>query len=312
MIARKFFVRFFLSFLVLAAIGDASAQVRVDLALRRSLFIRYEPVVAIVTITNMSGAELELADEGNHKWFSFLIEHPADDGEGDTIVAPYNPDYTLSPVTIGPGESIKRGVNITPLYPLAEYGIYRLRATVYDAKTNRYYSSNPPLNLTISEGTTLWSQTVGTPGVVSPDGSQSGEGTRAISLLSQRLPDNTQLYLRIEDKERGLVYCTTQLGRYVIFDKPKVEIAANNDIHILQNLAPKLFLYTHTNIDGKLLEQKQFASTDATRPELRRDTSGGFQVVGGMFIDPKAIAARQAAAPPPPSISDRPVPLPKP
>ncbi len=295
-----------LGFIALAAIGDAAAQVRVDISLRRALFIRYEPVIAIVTITNLSGGELELADEGNHKWFSFHIEHPSDDAEGDAIIPPYNPDYSLSPVVIEPGRSIKRGVNITPLYPITEFGIYRVRATVYDSKTGRYYSS-APLNVTITEGTTLWTQTVGTPEAGSSDGKA---GTRTITLLSQRLPDTTQLYLRIEDKERGMIYCTAQLGRYVSFSKPDVQIDTSNDIHIVQNIAPKLFLYTHTNLDGKVLESKQFESTQTTRPSLRRDTSGGFQVVGGIFVDPNALAAQQAAKPPA-SISDRPVPLPK-
>ena len=301
-----------LAFCALAVIGEASAQVRVDLTLRRALFIRYEPVVAIISITNMSGGELELADEGNHKWFSFHIEHPSQDGgDDDAIIPPYNPDYTLKPVIIEPGQSIKRGVNITPLYPLSEYGIYRVRATVYDAKTNRYYSSDP-LNVTITEGTTLWTQTVGSPAEASPDGTPSSQGgVRVVSLLSQRLPDNTQLYLRIEDKERGIIYCTSQLGRYVSFSKPQVQVGANNDIYILQNIAPKVFLYTHANLDGKLLESKQYAGTDTNRPTLRRDTAGGYQAVGGIFLDPKAIAQQQSAAPPV-SVSARPVPLPKP
>lgn len=306
---RLFFV--VLGLAALGAVDRASAQVQVDLSLRRALFIRYEPVIAIVTITNLSGAQLELADEGNHKWFSFHIEHPSDDADGDALIPPYNPDYTLTPITIEPGQSIKRGVNITPLYPLSEYGIYRLRATVYDAKSGRYYSSNNPQNITITEGTTLWTQTVGTAAEPSPDGSsEGGTGTRTITVLSQRLPDSTQLYLRIEDKARGLIYCTAQLGRYVSFSKPQVKIGANNEIHIMQNVAPQLFLYTHADLDGKILESKKFESTQTTRPTLRRDTSGGFQVVGGIYEDPNAIAAQQSAAPPA-SVSDRPVPLPK-
>jgi hypothetical protein len=310
--ARRILFPLLLGLIGLATVEHASAQVRVDLELRRALFIRYEPVIAFVTITNMSGAELQLADEGNHKWFSFHIDHPSDDGgDGDTIIPPYNPDYQLSSVIIEPGQSIKRAVNITPLYPITEYGIYRVRATIYDAKTNRYYSSNPPLNLTITEGTTLWSQTVGTTPEPSADGSNPGESSvRTVTLLSQRLPDNTQLYLRIEDKERGIIYCTAQLGRYVSFSKPQVEIGTDNEIHILQNVAPKLFLYTHANLDGKILESKKFMSTDTARPNLRRDTSGGVQVVGGIYMDPNAIAAQQNAAPPA-GVGDRPVPLPK-
>jgi hypothetical protein len=287
---------------LLAAIPEAGAQVRVDLSLRRSLFIRYEPLVAVVSITNLSGRDLNLADEGNHKWFSFHIESAA-----GALIPPYNADYSLSPVQIPAGQTIKRAVNITPLYPLTEFGIYRVRATVFDPQTKHFYSSNPPLNVEITEGRMLWQQTIGVP----DDGKNEGGQTRTATLLSHRLPDETQLYLRIEDKENGLVFCTHQLGRLVSFDKPQIEIDAQNQIHILQNTAPRMFLYTEVGLDGQILDRKQYAGTEQTRPTLRRNTAGGYQVVGGIFLDPAKVADEKNA-PPPPSVSDRPVALPKP
>jgi hypothetical protein len=286
---------------LLGAIADASAQVRVDLSLHRSLFIRYEPLVAIVSITNLSGRDLNLADQDNHKWFSFHIESAA-----GALVPPYNPDYSLSPVQIPAGQSIKRAVNITPLYPLSEYGIYRVRATVFDPESKRFYSSNPPLNVEITEGRMLWQQTIGVP----DDGKNEAGQTRTATLLSHRLPDETQLYLRIEDRENGLIFCTHQLGRLVSFNKPEVEIDAQNQIHVLQNTAPRMFLYTEVGLDGQILDRKQFAGSTESRPTLRRNTAGGYQVVGGTFLDPTKVVQDQTA-PPPPSVSDRPVALPK-
>lgn len=281
-----------------AAAPQAVAQLRVDLFLKRGLYIRYEPVVATVSITNLSGSQLQLADEGNHKWFSFVIENS--DG---TPVPPYNPDYVLNPITIGPGETVKRAVNITPLYPLSEYGIYRIRATIYDAASRRYYSSNPPLNIEITEGRMLWQQEVGAP---------DGEGTRMITMLTHRLPDSTQLYLRIEDKEKGIIYCTHQLGRLVMSGKPDILIGQGNEVYILQNIAPKLFLFTHSTLDGKIVERKQFAGDQNLRPGLKRNADGTVGVAGGVLYDPEAIRAQQEKAGPPPSAADRPVPLPKP
>jgi hypothetical protein len=293
---RHWFSLLALACCVLATFHEAAAQVRVDLSLKRGLFIRYEPVVATVTITNLSGSQLQLADEGNHKWFSFMIESAS-----GALVPPYNPDYALSPIAIGPGESVKRTVNVTPLYPLSEYGIYRVRATVFDANTRRYYSSNPPLNIEITEGRLIWQQEVGAP---------DGQGTRTITLLSHRLPDSTQLYLRIEDKEKGIVYCTHQLGRLVMAGKPDILIGEGNEIYILQNVAPKLFLFTHSTLDGKIVERKQYTGDQNVRPALRRSADGGIKVAGGVFRDPEAIRAQQEKAGPPPSASDRPAPLP--
>jgi len=297
MISRILSLRtLFIALFALCAIADVGAQVRVDLSLRRALFIRYEPVIAIVTVTNLTGAELELADEGNRQWFSFHIESA--DG---ALIPPYNPDYSLEPVHIGPGESIKRAVNISPLYPITEFGIYRIRATVFVGQLGRYFSSAPPLNIEITEGRLLWQQTVGAPG----DG-----GDRTLSVLSHRLPDDTQLYLRIEDKSRGMVYCTMQLGRTVSFSKPQIQTDAENQVHILQNTSPRTYIYTHVDLDGKVVDRKEYAGSQTSRPVLRRTQTGGFEVVGGTYIDPNALQQQQQAAPPP-SINDRPVPLPK-
>jgi hypothetical protein len=285
------------TFCMLVALSAASAQVRVDLSLRRSLFIRYEPVVAIVTITNLSGRELELADDGNRQWFSFHIESAA--GE---LVPPYNPDYSLASVRLGPGERIQRAVNITPLYPITEFGIYRIRATVYSSQIGRYFSSAPLLNIEVTEGRLLWQQTVGVPGADGDD--------RTLTVLSHRLPEDTQLYLRIEDKDRGLVFCTMQLGRTLSFSKPQIETDAENQVHILQNTSPRTYIYTHVDLNGHVVERKEYLGSATARPVLRRTQTGGFEVVGGTYLDPEA-AKRQEQAAPPTSINDRPVPLPK-
>jgi hypothetical protein len=278
----------------LAAISAAQAQVRVDLSLPRSLFIRYEPLLAVVTITNQSGRELELADEGNYKWFSFKVQ--STDGR---LVPPYDPDYQLSPIQLGPGQKAKRLVNLTPLYPLTEFGVYRITASIYSREMNQYFSSHPPLNVEITEGRELWQETVGVP---------DGSAARTVTLLAHRLPNNTQLYLRIVDAE-GRVFCTHQLGRYVSFGVPAIKLDAGNNIHIFQNVAPKQFLYSLISLSGEVLERKTYqAVTD--KPRLARDTAGGVRVVGGVFVDPDAVPAEDAAAKPP-GVGDRPVPVPE-
>ncbi len=283
----------------LAAARSASAQLRVDLSLKRALFIRFEPVIATIRVTNLSGRELELADEGNHKWLSFQIETAA-----GRLVPPYNADYQLSPLQLGPGQSIERLINLTPLYPLSEFGIYRLRATVFSREFSNYFSSNPPLNIEITEGRVLWQQTVGV-----PDANAGAGATRTITLLAHRLPRDTQLYLRIEDPASGTIYCTHQLGRFLSFGKPEIELDAANNVHVLQNYAPKAFMYTEVGLDGKVLDRKKFDAIKE-KPTLKRDAAGGVLVAGGFFVDPSAAA--QQSATPQPKVSDRPVPLPAP
>ncbi|MGC1480266.1 MAG: hypothetical protein WA771_07160 [Chthoniobacterales bacterium] len=279
----------------LGAIASVGAQVRVDLAVPRTLFIRYEPLLAQVTITNQSGQELEFADEGNYKWFSFKIQTTS-----GRLVPPYNPDYQLSPIQIGPGQSAKRLVNLTPLYPMTEYGVYRLTATIYSRQLQQFFSSEPALNVEITEGREIWQEDVGGP---------NGAGVRTISLLSHRLPEYTQLYIRIMD-ENGNVFCNHQLGRLVLtYGIPDIELDADNNTHILQNVAPKRFLYSVIGSSGEV-RRRDFYESVKTKPQLRRVGRGGVEVVGGIYVDPNREAVEGEAPVKAPSVSDRPVPIP--
>jgi hypothetical protein len=283
----------FLLFLVLAV--SSNAQVQVDVALKRSLYMVYEPLICNVTITNLSGSALTLEDTPREKWFGFQIETV--DGRP---LPPINPDYHNQPVEIEPGQRLTRSINLTPLYPLSEFGTYRVRAAVYSSQIGRYFLS-PQLNVEITEGRQLWQQTVGVPKGL-------GEGsTRTFTILAHRLPRTTMLYLRVEDKEAGIIFCTTQLGRFITFASPDIEIDGGNQIHILQNTAPKAFLYSHFDVNGKVIKQEAYQAYNS-KPYLVRKSDTSVAVVGGVPYDPKATPPEQQL----PKLSDRPVPLPTP
>ncbi len=274
---------------------SSNAQVQVDVALKRSLYMVYEPLICNVTIANLSGGTLTLEDTPREKWFGFQIETV--DGRP---LPPINPDYRNQPVEIEAGQRLTRSINLTPLYPLSEFGTYRLRATVYSSQIGKYFIS-PQLNVEITEGRQLWQQTVGVPEGL-------GEGrTRTFTILAHRLPRTTMLYLRVEDKEAGTIYCTTQLGRFITFASPDIEIDGGNQIHILQNTAPKAFLYSHFDVNGKVIKQEAYQAYN-TKPYLVRKPDASVAVVGGVPYDPKAPPPEQRL----PKLSDRPVPLPTP
>ena len=111
--------------LLAGAAEQVAAQVRVDISFKRKLYVMYEPLIATVTINNLSGRPLLLENSDHHRWFGFNIETA--DGR---IVPPINPDYALAPAAVGPGEKLTRSVNLTPLFPLHDFGLYRVKATV--------------------------------------------------------------------------------------------------------------------------------------------------------------------------------------
>ena len=285
----------FIVLVLLMLMTPGRAQVQVDVAFKRSLYMLYEPLICSVTVTNLSGSALSLADTPREKWFGFQIETV--DGRP---LPPVDPNYHNQPVEIEPGQRLTRLINLTPLYPLSEFGTYRVRAAIYSAQIGRYFVS-PQLNVEITEGRQLWQQTVGV-----PEGAGEGK-TRTFTVLAHRLPRTTMLYLRVEDKEGGIIYCTTQLGRYIAFGNPDVQIDGANQIHILQNTAPKAFLYSHFDVNGKFIKQQAYQVYDS-RPYLVRKADASVVVAGGTPYDPKATPPEQQL----PKLSDRPVPLPTP
>ncbi len=282
------------TFLLVLSALEAAAQVRVDISFKRKLYVMYEPLIAAVTVHNLSGRPLLLDDTAEHRWLSFNIETA--DGR---IIPPNNPDYAFPPAAIEPGEKLPAAFNLTPLFPLQEFGLYRIRASVYVPEFGRFFSS-PPLAVEITDGRPIWQEVVGVPG---------GDGKpalRTITLLSHKLSRSTRLYARIEDRENGRIYATHQLGPFLTFGRPEVILDAGNEIHILQNSAPKQFLYTHLDLDGKVID-RQFYVEAGSRPRLAKQTGGTVVVSGGRPYTPGEEEKAEMEAD---KIGDRPVPLP--
>lgn len=276
---------------LLLSLGLLPAQVQVDLSFARSLYIRYEPLIATVSIVNLSGRPLLLADTAEVPWFSFQIE-----SQNGRAITPRGTGFGRGSVAIGPGETLRRSVNITPLYRLDDFGRYTIRASVFDASLNRYFSS-PPRNIEITEGRVLWQQIVGHP----------AEGTsRQISLLSHRLTNTTAAYLRIIDPDRNTVFCTHRLGALVTYGIPQVELDSDNEVHILQMAAPRTFVYSHIGLNGEVRQRQSYSQTTQTRPTLRRTEDGRVMVVGGAVFSPEIEAAEAQI----PGVADRPIAFP--
>lgn len=283
-------------FALLAAGASLHAQMRVEVSMNRSLFIRFEPIVVTVSITNLSGRELMLSDAGGQPWFGFQIQ--TSDGRPVSTRAG---SYDLPPAQMGTGQTLSRQINLTPLYELDQFGGYRLRASVYLSSDQRFYSS-APMSFEVTEGRQIWQQKVGVPL------GQPGEGSvRQITLLAHRLPQSTALYIRIEDPERGKIYCTHRIGRFVNFGPPTVELDSQNQIHILQLLAPRSYLYSHFGLNGEVIDRKIYNNGTANNPpRLLRTPDGAIEVTGGQLFDPNS----QPEQKPEESINARPVPLP--
>ena len=266
----------------------AEAQVQVDLKFKRLQYIAYEPVVATVAITNLAGRDIELRDADGQSWLGFEIT-----GSEEQPIGPLNGANREPPLRIQAGQRVTRQIDLTPLYPVHQYGAYHVRTNIYFADLGKFFYSGTRV-FEVTDARPIWQQTVGV-----PDGGGSGD-VRTYSLMTNRFPDHTSLYVRVQDKDTGVVYATYSLGRTISFEQPQAEIDRANRLHVLHCAAPRSWSYARVGLNGQLLEHTSFMETK-TRPHLVHSGGGEVAVRGGMVEAPAQSAGSKA-----PKLSARP------
>ncbi|HYY14782.1 MAG TPA: hypothetical protein VE758_10160 [Chthoniobacterales bacterium] len=280
---------------MLSAAAQARGQLQVELDLKRVQYIAYEPILATIGITNLAGRDVDLHDADGQAWFGFEIT-----GKEGEPIAPVTPNHTQPPLNIPAGKKVTQRINLTPLYPVHDFGTYHLRAHIYFADLNKFFYSQAKV-FEVTDARPIWQRTVGV-----ADGAPTSGKTRTYSLLSNRFPDHTALYVRVEDKDSGAVYATYSLGRSIEFGEPQAEIDQSNQLHVLHCAAPRVWQYSRVGLDGQLLAHSSFLETK-TKPRLIHLDDGKIAVRGGMIETPTAQTARDSL----PKLSDRPAAKPK-
>ncbi len=276
-------------------IAGAHGQIQVELKLKRLQYIAYEPVVATLGITNLAGRDVDLHDAEGQPWFGLEIT-----GSEGQPIAPVTTDNKQAPLKIEAGKKVTQRINLTPLYPVHDLGVYHVRAHIYFADLSKFFYSQTKV-FEVTEARPIWQRTVGM-----PDGAVGPGNARTYSLLTNRFPDHTSLYVRVEDKDSGIVYATYSLGRMIAFDEPQAELDRSNQLHILHCAAPRSWAYSRVGLNGELIARSSFMETK-TRPRLFHTTEGTVAVRGGMLETPAAQSARDLL----PKLSERPPEMPK-
>jgi hypothetical protein len=275
--------------------AKADAQIQVDVKFKRLQYIAYEPVVATLSITNLAGRDVDLHDADGQSWLGFEIT-----GNEGQPIAPINAENAQAPLKIEAGQRVTQQVNLTPLYPVHEFGTYHVRTNVYFADLGKFFYS-PTRVFEVTDARPIWQQTVGI-----PDGVAAPGNVRTYSLLTNRFPDHTSLYVRVQDRDSGIVYATYSLGRAIAFEEPQAEIDHSNQLHVLHCSAPRAWAYSRIGLNGELLAHSSLMETK-TRPRLVRATNGEVAVRGGTIESPAGQSSRGTA----PKLSARPPELPK-
>src|SRR5436853_5081988 len=274
--------------------SSAFAQIQVELKFPRLQYIAYEPVVANVVITNLAGRDVDLRDVDGQSWFGFEVTG----NEGRSIASISNAE--TEPLNIAAGKRVTRKINLSPLFAVHDFGTYRVRAHIYFGDLNKFFYSQTKV-FEVSDARPIWQKTVGV-----PEGESAAGNVRTYSLMTNRFPDHTSLYVRVEDKDTGAVYATYSLGQIIAFDQPQAEFDRSNQLHLLYCAAPRNWGYARIGLNGELLSRASFAETK-TRPRLVHADDGVVKIAGGMMETPVTQATRDTA----PKLSARPPNAPK-
>src|SRR5438309_11549818 len=267
----------------------ADAQIQVDLKFKRLQYIAYEPVVATLGITNLAGRDVDLHDADGQSWFGFEVT-----GSESQPIPPVPRDSAQPPLQIKAGQKVTQRINLAPLYPVQDFGTYHVRAHIYFADLGKFFYSGTKV-FEVTDARPIWQETVGI-----PDGISAPGNVRTYSLLTNRFPDHTSLYVRVQDKDNGIVYATYSLGRTISFEEPQAQIDRANQLHVLHCAAPRAWSYARVGLNGELLEHSSFMETK-TRPHLVHSANGEIAVRGGVIEAPARNSASKV-----PKLSARP------
>jgi len=288
-------IRYALPIIAVALLPAAvEAQIQVDLKFKRLQYIAYEPVVATLSITNLAGRDIDLHNAEAQSWLGFEIT-----GSDGQPIAPMSAESGQAPLKVAAGQRVTHQINLTPLYPVHDFGTYHVRTNVYFADLGKFFYS-PTRVFEVTDARPIWQQTVGI-----PDGVAAPGNVRTYALLTNRFPDHTSLYVRVQDKDSGVVYATYSLGRAIALE-PQTEIDHANQLHVLHCSAPRAWAYSRIGLNGELLAHSFFMETK-TRPKLVRSGNGEVAVRGGTIESPVVQSPRGTA----PKLSARPPELPK-
>ena len=259
-------------FLLLAK--ESNAQLIVSMNLSKTNYITYEPIVATVTVYNRAGNDIVLGGPKGRGWMSFDVYR---DGQ---LLSPRSVDGGFETMLLKAGRSVTKKVDINRLYPVSDYGSYTINASVYFPPRRSYFSSKKS-RINVTDARAFWKQSFGF-----SQGRNKLASFRQFSLHEHRESANSALYVRLRETKGTKVYCTFSLGRFINVRKPQATIDAQNRLHVMHMISPRIYSHARVSPEGTFLGNEYFRETADTRPSLVIDEGGTVKVVGGIAYDP--------------------------
>ena len=135
---------------VLLLATAAKGQIQVDLKFKRLQYIAYESVVATLSITNLAGRDIDLHNADGQSWLGFEIT-----GNEGQPIAPITAESGQAALKVEAGQRVTHQVNLTPLYPVHDFGTYHVRTNVYFADLGKFFYS-PTRVFEVTDARPIW------------------------------------------------------------------------------------------------------------------------------------------------------------
>ena len=264
-----------------ALVGMAHAQINASLQVSKSQYLAGEPVIAVVTITNHAGRDLNFVGDPRLPWLDFIVKN----GNGNLVVSPNRASFGA--MKIGAGQTMARQVDLSQFFYLAEPGNFSVSAVVRLPGGQGEGASTNRAAFTLNTGRRLIAPIkVGVPG-------KPGE-TREYRLINFGGNGKSQIYAQVVNGRTGVPISTFPLGDALLLRKPLVTVDRNQRMHVMFLGTPTMWVHCQIDTDGKLVSRDIHQRGAQGDPQPLTASDGTVTVSNSIPYDAAAVAAARA------------------
>jgi hypothetical protein len=210
----------------------------VDLSFPQQQYLAYEPIIAVVKISNVSGQTLHFKKDDN--WLDFIMETKTGRIVPKDSEIPKQNDFSIQSGEVG----ILR-IDIQPCYKAISPDRYTVVANVRIKGWDKVFSSEEK-TFDIVTGIKIWEKEFGV-----PDGDdQTLPEVKKYTLMLANFKDHLRLYFRLSNESEDKVYKMIYMGNLTSIGKPEANLDKFNNLHVLYQVGPKAFRYSVFSPEG--------------------------------------------------------------
>jgi hypothetical protein len=264
--------------MIAATTVTAHGQLGVNIRMNQAQFLAGESVLLAVTLTNHTGNDIILANNGRTPWLDVVVKR------GNSEPAASLGRANFGAVKIATGQSMSKTIEVSGLYNLREPGSYSVSVLIRSSENSAGFASNRLL-FSIANVRPDWTQKVGVPG-------QPGK-THEFRIMNFTSSSKSMIYVQVLDSKTGVAMQTVNLGAALLFRKPQAAVDRAQTLNILYLATPEFYVHARIDVNGKFLGRELHKRGADGDPRLVTFADGSVKVAGSIPYDIEAEAQAQ-------------------